>query len=155
MKKIVSKPIRFSVSDLESEFKRADLEFHGVDHAGLSFEARVFLNNPEADENTEKTEENGYAGSFYIFGHGGCFGDVGHCDVPTEPRQPFDKRPPHPLTPTKKRIIVTEALKKAAEKNPGEITVTVVPVIRGDQPDVKAVAKDVLKMERISIITYD
>ena len=24
-----------------------------------------------------------YAGSFYIFGHGGCFGDVGHCDVPT------------------------------------------------------------------------
>ena len=30
-------------------FDRADLVFYGVDHSGPSFEARVFLNQPDAD----------------------------------------------------------------------------------------------------------
>ena len=70
-----------ALKELPAEYVRADLEFIGVEHAGASYEARVYVNNPTADVNTEPTEGNGYAGSFYVFGHGGCFGDAGHCDV--------------------------------------------------------------------------
>src|SRR5690349_17602205 len=69
------------IETLPSEYERADLEFIGVDHAGASYEARVYLNNPNANSATEPTDANGYAGSFYVFGHGGCYGDVGHCDI--------------------------------------------------------------------------
>ena len=148
MTKFVSNPIRLPVRELENEFERADLEFHGVDHSGPSFEARVFLNNPDADESTKLTEDSGYVGSFYIFGHGGCYGDFGHCEVPAGARRPFDKRPPHPLKPVEKRLTVTEVLRKIAEKS-GEITVTVVPVLP------LGISGDVLHFEGVSIVTYD
>ena len=61
---------------------RADLVFSGVDHSQTSYEVRVFLNNPTADASTPRTAEHGYAGRFVVFGHGGCFGDEGHCEVP-------------------------------------------------------------------------
>src|SRR5690348_16641720 len=104
----VSKPIRVDTTGLKGDYKRADIVFHGVDHSGASFEARVFLNKPEANENTPKTPENGYAGSFHILGHGQCYGDVGHCDIPTEQRL-YDPRPSHPLTPVKKVVVATDA----------------------------------------------
>ncbi|MBV9454724.1 MAG: hypothetical protein JOZ19_11495 [Rubrobacter sp.] len=47
-----------------------DIEFHGVDHSGASYEARIFLNIPEADETTERTAERGYAGSFHLRARG-------------------------------------------------------------------------------------
>jgi hypothetical protein len=50
----------------------------------------------------------------YVFGHGGCFGDQGHCDVPME-RQPFDLRPPHQLTPAKMWLEVTDAIGRVAQ----------------------------------------
>src|ERR1700744_5231044 len=86
---------------LDRTFARADVEFHGVDHSGPSYEGRVFLNTPDADATTELAAP-GYAGSFYIFGHGGCLGDVGHCDVVA--RRRFDPRPAHPLTPIDKVV---------------------------------------------------
>lgn len=50
--------------------QRADLIFAGVDQAGPSFEARVFLNNPRADEGTPRGTQAGYAGSFHVYGYG-------------------------------------------------------------------------------------
>ncbi|HWH12470.1 MAG TPA: hypothetical protein VG165_15205, partial [Solirubrobacteraceae bacterium] len=93
-------------------YSRADLVFYGVDHSGPSFEARIFLGNPGAGLSTPVDDEHGYAGSFHVFGHGGCFGDSGHCAVPTGPRDPFDLRPPHQLTPITMTVIVTRALKR-------------------------------------------
>lgn len=52
------------------EFERADIVFDGVEQAGGSFEARVFLNNPDADASTPMTPEHGYAGSFHVYGYG-------------------------------------------------------------------------------------
>src|SRR5579871_3303431 len=73
---------KISLENLASDFSRADLIFDGVDHSGASFEARVFLNNDKANEETPTLPENGYAGSFHIFGHGGCFGDdITHCQI--------------------------------------------------------------------------
>ena len=122
-----------TLDGVDRDFTRADIEFHGLDHSGASFEGRVFLNNPGADENTETTAANGYAGSFHIFGHGGCFGDEGHCDVPSDPHAPFDLRPPHQLTPHVKAVIVTDALKRVLTQGPigHSITVTVAAVVVG------------------------
>jgi hypothetical protein len=136
---------------LPPDYSRADLEFIGVDHSGASYEARVFLNNPSADENTQTTEESGYAGSFNIFGHGGCFGDVGHCDI-IEERDDFDPRPSHPLAPIRKVLIATEAIKKAAAQS-ANISVTVVPVIKGWTEQCEL--EDVLKFDHINLVLYD
>ena len=150
-KPYVSNPIPFDVTKLEKEFSRAELQFHRVDHSGASYEARIFLNNPLATQQTEKTDVNGYVGSFHVFAHGGCFGDVGHCEVRSEKRD-YDKRAAHSLTPAFKRVVITEGLKKLA-KNISQITVTIVPIIKAgtDMCDYE----NVLKFERISLVTYD
>ena len=89
---ILLAPLRFT----GGRFTRADLVFTGVDHSGGSYEVLVFLNNTAATDTTPHNIEQGYGGRFVIFGHGGCYGDVGHCDVPPA-RPPDDLRSPHPF----------------------------------------------------------
>ena len=113
------------VGALDATASRVDIEFHRVDHAGASYEGRVYLNNPQADEGTGYDDPS-YAGSYHIFGHGGCLGDPGHCDV--EPRRRYDPRPAHPLTPAKKVVIATDPVKRVIEEV-GDVTVTVVPIV--------------------------
>jgi tyrosinase len=150
----VSEPIAVPALE-EGDFHRADLEFHGVDHSGSSFGANVFLNTPEANETTPRDEQSGYAGSFYVFGHGGCFGDIGHCDVPRGPRGPFDLRLPHQLTPQKRTVTITEPLRRilSRRRETGEsgLTVTVVP-IASDSP--VAAGEDLFRFERLALVTY-
>jgi hypothetical protein len=139
------------VDSVEASFSRADVIFDGLEHAGISFEGRVFLNNGSADETTAQTPEFGYAGSFHIFGHGGCFGDdPSHCDVRKAPR-PYDPRPAHGLTPARKVVIATDAVRQAIGAGK-PVTVTVVPVVRADTP--KSDYEDVLKFDTVSIVTY-
>jgi tyrosinase len=139
-----------NVADLGEGFSRADVEFEGLEHSGSTYEGRIFINNPDADADTDTTLENGYGGSYYIFGHGGCFGDEGHCDV--APRATYDPRAPHGLWPTRKVVIATEAIRQAAEAGP-TLTVTVVPVVLSTT---EAVPEDeeIPKFEVVSVITY-
>lgn len=152
-KVFVSEPISIDLQQLENEYYRADLEFYGIDHGGASYEGRVFINNPEASQNTEKVMEKGYAGSFHVFGHGGCFGDVGHCDLRTGERN-YDLRPSHPLTKGFARVIVTEVLRKEVKRGRKEFVVTVVPVIKGGDPNMCDLV-NVVKFERLSLVTFD
>lgn len=149
-KKVVSEPLKFDIEKLGDKLYRVDLQFHGIDHSGPSYEGRIFINNPQADQNTRITLENGYVGSYHIFGHGRCFGNVGHCDI-TGPVSPFDYRPSHPLTPAFKRIRITDQIKKIG-KNKKELAITIVPILSGRVEDQ---TKDVVKLERISIISYN
>jgi len=139
-----------SLEDLGGDFIRADIEFHGVDHSGSSYEGRVYLNNPDADAGTDTTDENGYAGSYFIFGHGGCYGDEGHCDV--KPRGPYDPRPPHELWPMRKVVIATDAIRRAVEAGP-TMTITVVPII-GATTDKVPEDEELPKFEAVSVLTY-
>jgi tyrosinase len=143
----VSDPIELPQRDAEDDgFSRADLVFYDVDHSGASYEARVFINAPKANVKTPRDDPH-YAGSFCIFGHGGCFGDVGHCDVPTE-RDPFDLRPPHQLIPASKTVVVTEALRRLIAPDDETITVTVVAFVPG------ATRHNVLQFDRVRLLTY-
>jgi hypothetical protein len=115
-----------SLEDLGPDYTRADIAFEGLDHSGSTYEGRVYLNNPDATPETEPSAESGYAGSYYIFGHGGCYGEQGHCDVVR--RGPYDPRPPHGLSPMRKVVIATDAIRRAAAAGP-TMTITVVPLV--------------------------
>ena len=130
----------------QAPYARADLEFHDVLHDGPSYHALVYLNNPEADENSGR-EAAGFAGSFSLFAHGKCWGDVGHCDVPSGPRDVFDRRPFHPLTPIAITLEITAALRAVTEP---EVTVTVVCL-----PVLGAERDDPLRFGRLVLVTYD
>ena len=100
-----------------SDFERADIVFDGVEQAGGSFEARVFLNNPEADASTPMTPEHGYAGSFHVYGYGRYPGEPAPAGSPT--------------APTTRYITATDAVRAALAS--GDVTVTTVAVGSGDQ----------------------
>jgi hypothetical protein len=147
----LAKSVQIPVGGLAREFSRADIEFHELEHGGPTYQGRVFINNPGAGETTERLYENGYAGSFHVFGHGGCFGDTGHCDVVKRNR--FDPRPAHPLTPALKIVTATDALRTALAASEQEVTITVVPVILSTTPKAGR-PDDVLKFTHAQIVTY-
>jgi hypothetical protein len=123
-------PLRFTVED--GPFSRVDLVFTGVDHSDASYEVRAYLNDPEATFETPRDPDRGYAGRFVVFGHGGCFGDDGHCEVPAPSADRTDLRLPHQLTPATKLITITDALTKVlAEQPDGLYSVTLVAVSKG------------------------
>jgi hypothetical protein len=119
---------------------------------GCPYEGRIFLNNPKADAKTPKDLAHGYAGSFHIFGHGGCPGDVGHCEVSEHNREPYDFRSPHPLTPADKHVTVTTALREIA-KSSKAVTITVVPVVTAVNE--LCDAENVFRCENIQFVTYN
>jgi tyrosinase len=151
-KKYTSQPLKLNFSALEKKLYRVDLEFRGIDHSGPSYEGRVFINNPNADQTTEKNISAGYVGSFYIFGHGRCYGDEGHCEVNKE-RRPYDHRPEHPLTPAVKRITITDQIKTLGTAT-SQFSVTIVPILAGGSK-IEDGQQDLIQMEEISIITYN
>jgi hypothetical protein len=148
MQTFMSPAIENPAGGEHTDFSRADLIFYGVDHSGPSFEARIYFNNPEANLGTARDDASHYAGSFTVFGHAGCAGDAGHCDVPSGPKDPFDRRPPHALIPQTKTVIVTDALRKISDP---QVTITVVPVRPGAGG---AEVVDALKFDRYTLLTY-
>ena len=149
MARYVTKPLDLPPRDPAAEGLRADLIFYGVDHLGESYIGRVFLDNANADEATPLDAAHGYAGHFTNIGHNGCAGDEGHCDVPTDPRDPFDHAPPHPLTPLTVWVECTEALARIRKRR---ATVTVVPI----RPDASGPRiSDALRFESVKLVTYE
>jgi hypothetical protein len=146
-----SKPVSIEFADPSHRFTSADLEILGIDHSQSSYEGRVFFNNPKANADTPMTLDQGYAGSFYIFGHGGCFGNVGHCDI-NKPLDAYDHRSPSPLTPTLARVPVTDALKQYA-KSTSKISITIVPVVSAanDLCDIK----NVFHFDQMRFLSYN
>src|SRR5690348_7234168 len=69
-----SRSIAVDFASPRHRLSRADLEISGIYHGESSYEGRIFFNNPKATAQTPKTARSGYAGSFHIFGHGGCLG---------------------------------------------------------------------------------
>lgn len=126
MDRLVSPPITLTPRQAQRRVRRADVVFHDVPARGASYVAKVFLDPQGKEPDISPTREAGYAGFFCIFGHGGCSGDEGHWEPPTE-RDPFDLGLPHALTPQVKRVDVTTQLTTMTAET---IFGTVVPVSR-------------------------
>ena len=154
MTTITSEPLELPELEDVDELSRADLVFYGVDHSGPSYEARVFLNNPKADADTERLPEHGYAGAYTVFGHNGCYGDDGHCLPDQRHRDEFDVRAPHPLRPLTVTVIATEAVRRAlVAPEVRELTVTVVPVVPDD--GLPKSGQDPLRFDYVRLLTYE
>jgi tyrosinase len=144
VKKFTSQPIELPAPD--RPFERADLIFYGVDHSGASYEGQVFLDPRGVGANADSTHR-AYVGAFFIFGHGGCFGDLGHCDIPSE-RDPFDLRPAHQLEPALRVVTVTEAVRGLLERKAEAAKVTVLAHTAPRTPS------DVLAFETVRLVSY-
>ncbi|MFP5363947.1 MAG: tyrosinase family protein [Thermoleophilia bacterium] len=144
---IVCEPVASAVAVPDPGFRNADFEIGGIRHTGSSYEGLVYINNPDADQDTGKDAQTGYAGSFNVFGHGGCFGAEGHCDNREDVRRRFDNRPLARSIRTKKRVDISEPLRMAARSGP-EIQFTI--VARTTDPD----PEGVLDVKRLSIVAY-
>ena len=151
-KTFTSKPIPVDFAAPSHRLSRADLEISGIYHGESSYEGRIFFNNASATAATPKTARSGYAGAFSIFGHGGCLGDPGHCEVNEHKRDAYDYRYPHPLTPARKRVNVTKALQEAA-KRAKTVTVTIVPVVTAANRLCDTV--NVFRCENMQFVTYN
>jgi hypothetical protein len=114
----------------DTGFERADLELYRINHFRPSYVAKVFFNDPDVDVANASEERPTYAGTFALFGHERCFGDEGHCDVPTDHRR-FDDRPSSPLTRAFRRVVVTDALRRTLAES-AEVTISIVVTARAD-----------------------
>lgn len=139
--------------DARDDISRADLTFSGIDHSGPSFEVRVFFENPEAGPETPTDAGSGFAGAFSVFGHGGCFGAEGHCDV-RGPVTAYDRRLPHQLMPATRVLIVTDSVQRAVAAGAETVSVTAVPVVRPSPLSSADQAGDVLTVDQVALHTY-
>jgi hypothetical protein len=146
MQRYVSQPL--SVPRHAKPYYRADLELEELQRFGSSYIGNVFLGNPDAITTTARTLENGYAGRFTVFGHAVCFGDAGHCEV-SERVSPFDRNPPHPLTPVNITVEITDALRRIETDT---VTVTILAVSSNPKD---ADRQDILRFGRLTLVTYD
>jgi hypothetical protein len=144
VERFTTDPIELPPAD--RPFTRADLLFYGIDHSGPSFEALVFMDARGVGKGA-RTEHNAYVGSFHIFGHGGCFGDVGHCDIPSHD-DPFDLRPAHQLEPRLRIVSVTDAVKALLLREVEAAKVTVAARAVG------SASNDVLAFSKVRLATY-
>lgn len=149
MDRYVSPALQVPARSEVSEHDRIDLELRGVDHSAGSYAVRVFVNDTDADAETAVDGNAAYAGSFYVFGHGPCLGDEGHCDVRTGPINPYDYRLPHQLTPQYHRLQMTDTVRGGGVD--GTFTVTLVAVENRDgQPS----SSDLMVFTRLSVVGY-
>jgi hypothetical protein len=143
----VSPPVPLPSPERISASGRAVIEVSGVDLAGPSYEARVFLNNPEAGPDTPMTPDNGYAGSFHVYGYGlPTRSDTTAAGTALEPGIRV------PQLPVQRSIFATEAVLRAAAEGP-TATVTVVPVVRGVKPGVEIDLGPMLTIDGVAIRT--
>jgi len=118
---------------------RADIELSGLEQAGPSYEMRAFLNNPGAGAGTEPTQDNGYAGSIYVYGYG----------RPPPDLVESEQRPRLPMT---RSIIATDAVRRAAQAG-STASLTLVPAGyegSGDDIDLEPVEAAILVDEDLA-----
>jgi tyrosinase len=140
-----SKPLE--LPEAEQKFTRADLVFYGVDHSGPSFEARIFIGAKRGIKPGAGVDDPAYAGSFFVFGHGDCYGEPGHCDIPVD-RDPFDLRLPHHLEPGIQIVTVTAAVQRMVDAKKAKAAVDV--FVHGTEPK----QRKALDFTGLRLLTY-
>ena len=146
----VPSPLRLTFSGVDGDLRAAILVFQTMAKTKDSYEVRVFLDDHTAGHETPIKNNPRYAGTLWLFGHGECIGDLGHCDWPL-PRRDFDQRPPHHLTPYDLTMNVSDSLKAIVREAGSPLHVSVVILDVKGQP---ALAPD-LRFEGLSLEILD
>jgi hypothetical protein len=130
-----------------ADVQRLDLEFVNVRRDNGSFTAYVYVNAGDLETEAGRDHER-FAGSFSIFAPSECWGVDDHCDWSKGPVSPFDRRPPHHLTPINVSMDITDTIRRLGD--PDALTVTV-HAARRDDPEA---AEGVLRFERLTALAY-
>ena len=117
---------RMYLQKIQEAWHRADIVIRSLDRSGLSYEGRVFLNNPDANQKTPLSREYGYVGSYHILGYGGLYPEE---ELHRERRR-NDLRPLQLRLLQYKRIIATDIVRSMAQ-NTTDFFITIVPVLPG------------------------
>ncbi len=96
----------------------------------------------------------GSPGKFSVFGHGGCFGEEGHCEV-RAPVSAFDRRQPHPLVPAVRILTITDAIRDLVQRDARAVTVTAVPIVRPSPLATAEQSADVLVIDQVALHTFE
>lgn len=141
--------------DIGDFIPRFDIVFESVNHSEGSYEVRVFINNPEAGIFTPKSQKDGYAGRFVVFGHGGCFGSKGHCDYDALDFDIVNPERSHPVAPIRRVVTVPNGLIENYAKSRSRVkTLTLVPISKSGEHARAESAVDIFQYSDISIRTY-
>ncbi|HEX9993066.1 MAG TPA: tyrosinase family protein [Acidimicrobiales bacterium] len=142
----------FVLGSVGARYRRATLEFLHLRPPDDSYLAHLFLNNPDATLDTERSLGTGYAGMLALFGHGPCLGGPGHCDVPDRSDDPYDVRPRHHKAPADTYVDVSFPLAEIVDEADGEpVDVDVTFVV--EDAEGAPVDPSVLEFESVSLVT--
>ena len=131
-----------------ADVRRLDLEFIDVRRDNGSFTAFVYVNAGDVAPEEAGRDHERFAGSFSIFAPATCWGVDDHCDWSKGPVSPFDRRPPHHLTPINVSMEITDVIRRLGD--PDALTVTV-HAARRDDP---AAEEGVLRFARLTALAY-
>lgn len=145
--RFLSKPI--TVSAAVKAFAKAEVRLHWVPQLARSCFIRVFLNQPGANASTPIHDNPHFAGYLAVFGHGGCYGGPGHCDLPAARARDFDLRPRSHNTPRNHRIDITASAKELLKKS-DSLQITLLVIGADYQED-----SDLLRLEGVSLNFLD
>ena len=126
------KSLDVSIDNISPHFNEVYLEFYGINHLRPSYTAWIFFLNKLPKKVTPKSK--GFAGTFAIFAHSECWGDVGHCHGDDGLRR-FDTRPSHPMTRAFKRVPITHAFKKYLDSGRTSLDICIYAYSRMDWPN--------------------
>ena len=145
--RFVSTPIK--IDEKIKAFRKAEIRLHWVPQLMRSCFIRAFLNQPGADAATPVHDNPNFAGYLAVFGHGGCYGGPGHCDLPPAQSRDYDRRPRSHNTPRNHRIDVTQCARRLLETADSlQITLLVIGVDYQEE-------LDLLKLEGVSLNFLD
>ncbi|HEV2802896.1 MAG TPA: tyrosinase family protein [Pyrinomonadaceae bacterium] len=130
--------------------RRAEISLHKIQYstAGGAF-IRIFLNEPDADKNTEIRGNDHFVAQVATFS-GDCIGGPGHCDPPPEHRRKFDQRARHRKTPGNFRLDVTDTVAKLKAKGETDFHINLVVLGLDGQPK-----PDALRLDAVSLTFKD
>jgi hypothetical protein len=148
-------PLELPGDQERAPFWRAELFFHRIDLTGATYRAAVFLNQPGIRYDTPEDDQHGYAGAFFVFGKGGCFGQDGHCD-PRPRRGRFDHRLAHHSHPTVRSVDITDALRRELTAGAEHLLVSIIPHLADTAGvPIDADLQAPVKFDQIGLVTYD
>lgn len=137
----------------EASLSRADLTFYGLDHSGPSYRALIYFGNDKATASTGRDDTAGFVADFAVFGHGGCFGEDGHCEV-VPAVSAFDRNHPHQLERATRIVTVTDAVQRLIADGATSVSVTVVPLVRSSPLAEESAADSVLTFDQVALHTF-
>ena len=130
--KYTSDPLPLPPESALDESSEWLIQVDGVNQAGPSFEARVFLNNESVDKDSPRTPENGYAGSFHVYGYGLPANDGA------------------PSLPMERSVEARTAIEQQLAKGARTARVTILPIMAGTYPG-QATSEEPLKNVSVDI----